>query len=219
MVPASNQTEKTGILLIDKPKGITSFDVIRALRKKTGIRKMGHAGTLDPNATGLMIIAMEGATKTLTQFLKLPKTYEAEILFGVRTDTGDVEGRVVEEKTVEVSEQAVREALVGMVGTLDLPVPAYSAIKQGGVPLYKKARRGEVVNTPLKAMEVRNVEFLGMNGLSRALVRFDVGSGTYIRSLVEEMGKRLGVPATLANLRRTVIGDFKIEDAKELDSM
>ncbi len=236
------------ILLIDKPKGITSFDCIRILRRKLGIRKMGHAGTLDPMATGLMIIGVGDGTKKLQDFLKLPKTYEAEILLGVQTDTGDVTGKILKEvgiKNYELREEEIRKVLKEMVGKLELHVPAYSAIKRGGEALYKKARRGEVVDTPIKTMEVTDCELLGFGILplekgvpSSAAgrdflpssaeegnegwcvsARFSVTSGTYIRSLAEEFGRRLGVPATLAGLRRTRIGEFKIENAQKIDPL
>ncbi|MDO8620162.1 MAG: tRNA pseudouridine(55) synthase TruB [bacterium] len=229
------------ILLVDKPSGITSFDCIRILRKKLGVRKMGHAGTLDPMATGLMIIGVGEGTKRLQEFLRLPKTYEAEILLGIRTDTGDITGKTLEEFSIpnsKFSKKEIEEMLRGMVGKLPLPVPAYSAIKRGGEALYKKARRGEVVDTPIKPMEITAVEFLGLfdgHSLEKGnpevkldprireddkrgvRVRFDVTSGTYIRSLAEELGRRLGVPATLAGLRRTRIGEFRIEEAEVLD--
>jgi len=215
-----------GILLLDKPQGITSFDCIRILRRKLGIRKMGHAGTLDPMATGLMIIGVGEGTKKLHEFLKLDKTYEAEILLGIRTDTGDITGKALESQNIEITKyqnNEIAQALRSMVGKLLLPVPAYSAIKRGGEALYKKARRGETVDAPVKTMEVRSAEFLGMSSLANTdgrqcllKVRFDVTSGTYIRSLAEELGRRLGVPATLAALRRTRIGIFKVEDAQQL---
>lgn len=235
------------ILLLDKPKGVTSFDCIRILRKKLGIRKMGHAGTLDPMATGLMIIGVGNETKKLGDYLKLPKTYEAEILLGIRTDTGDITGRVLEEFSILNSQfsiksqiprllnERIKSTLSGMEGKLELPVPAYSAIKRGGEALYKKARRGEAFDSPIKTMEVQSIECLAVTfvpysydrtyavegakgGKDKVVirVRFDVGSGTYIRSLAEEIGRRLGVPATLAGLRRTRIGEFRVEDAQNL---
>ena len=229
------------ILLIDKPRGITSFDCIRILRKrfKRGT-KIGHAGTLDPLATGLMIIGVGKETKRLGDYLRLSKTYEAEILLGVQTDTGDREGKIVESlqvgKLIRLNEEEITQILHGMIGKLQLPVPAYSAVKRGGEPLYKKARRGEKVIPPTKTMEVISVEFLGIadseNGHDRThfldgrevrgpivKARFEVGSGTYIRSLAEEFGRRLGIPATLAALRRIRIGNFRIEDAESLNSL
>ncbi len=214
------------ILLIDKPKGITSFDVIRRLRRELGITKMGHAGTLDPLATGLMIIGIEEGTKKLEGFLKLPKTYEAVVRVGERRTTGDMEGAVLESKEVaNLSEGVVREALTTMVGTLSLAVPIYSAVKRGGVPLYKKARQGkEIEEIPIRDMEVRSSDFVSMDlfetetGEKRARisVEWHVASGVYIRSLAEELGRRLGYPATIEDLRRTSIGDLSVADARKI---
>lgn len=217
------------IFLIDKPKGITSFDVIRRLRRELGGKKighglrlkLGHAGTLDPLATGLMIIGAGEGTKKLAEYLKLPKTYEAEILLGEKRTTGDVDGEIIEALTelLDIEDRVIKKALTGMIGTLLLPVPVYSAIKRDGEPLYKKARRGERVEVPSKEMEVRSavVDKITRNkNRIHVYAVFDVGSGTYIRSLAEELGARLGVPATLANLRRTRIGEFDIADAQQL---
>lgn len=216
--------EKSGnIILVDKPKGITSFDVIRRLRRELGIRKMGHAGTLDPLATGLMIIGVGEGTKKLSEYLKLPKEYVAEVRIGEKRTTGDLEGDIIETMEVNaLTEEEVRNALRGMVGEIVLPVSAYSAIKKDGVPMYKRARkaekRGETIDdVPVRTMYVREAELQNVacgGGQCVVTVRFNVGSGTYIRSLGEELGKRLGYPATLQNLRRTKIGDFNIEDAR-----
>lgn len=211
------------ILLIDKPIGISSFDVIRQLRKRLGIRKMGHAGTLDPLASGLMIIGINEGTKKLNDYLKLDKEYLAEVRLGKRTTTGDLEGEVVEEKEVgDIEREAVEEVLSSMIGVLELPVSAYSAIKQGGVPFYKKARaaekRGESIpdsDLPVRAMKVYEAELMEVTD-EVLKVRFKVGSGTYIRSLGEELGRRLGYPATLASLRRTKIGEFRVEEAEAI---
>ncbi len=213
------------ILLIDKPKGITSFDVIRRLRRELGVKKMGHAGTLDPLATGLMIVGVGEGTKKLSEYVKLDKEYVAEILIGERRSTGDMEGVVLEEVDVPgLDESDVRETLRGMQGVLTLPVSAYSAIKKDGVPMYKRARKaekkGEVVeDVPVRDMEVYEAEFQHMECEEHRCVvtaRFFVGSGTYIRSLAEELGKRLGYPATLKSLRRTRVGEFAVKDARTL---
>lgn len=223
-----NKTKKTGVesldlnnlpevLLVDKQKGITSFDVIRNLRGHIGKVKMGHAGTLDPLATGLMLVGLQKGTKKLHELLGLPKTYIADILFGQKTDTGDLEGKIIEEKDVyDLKEEQVKDMLDEMVGNIDLKVPLYSAIKKDGKPLYWYARNGKPVEVPTKTMVVRKVAFLDLykrDNKMVARVLFDVGSGTYIRSLAEELGRKLGVPATLAGLRRTKIGEYKIEDA------
>lgn len=218
------------ILLVDKPSGITSFDVIRILRKKLNIKKMGHAGTLDPLATGLMIIGVGSGTKKLSGYIKLDKEYIAEILVGERRSTGDMEGEVVEERGVEeiFSAEKISSTLTSMLGTLELPVSAYSAIKKDGVRMYKRARKAEktgdtVKDLPIREMKVYEAELMGMesstvNGAKRLVVkvRFKVGSGTYIRSLAEEFGRRLNYPATLKNLRRTKVGEFDVLQAKIL---
>lgn len=209
-----------GILLVDKPKGITSFDVIRKLRKRLDIRKMGHAGTLDPLASGLMIIGIGKATKNLSVYLKLDKTYDVEITIGVQTDTGDREGEIIEEKVVtDLDISAVDSVLAALVGTQRLPVPKYSAIKQNGQRLYKKARAGECFSPPVKAMKINNIKSYDIsyeNKHSHLHVRMDVGSGTYVRSIAEEIGRRLGYPATVRELWRVKIGAFDITDAQSL---
>lgn len=217
------------ILLVDKPVGITSFDVIRHLRKKLNIRKFGHAGTLDPLASGLMIIGVEKGTKKLEEYLKLDKEYIAEVRLGEERATGDLEGAIVHEKEVgNIERKELEEALAQLVGSQTLPVSAYSAIKQNGTPLYKKARaaakKGETItDVPLRAMKVYEAELLShapevIDGKKRHVVhvRFSVGSGTYIRSLAIELGKKLSYPATLQALRRTQIGEFRVEDAQKL---
>lgn len=204
------------ILLVDKPKGITSFDVIRKLRRETGIKKMGHAGTLDPLASGLLIIATEEDTKKLDQFLKLDKTYEVGIRLGEKRDTGDLEGEIIESSEVgEIDESDVKETLSSFIKVHTLPVPIYSAIKVNGRPLYWYARNNEAVEVPEKDMEVLGAEFLHIEG-NEIFVSLSVSSGTYIRSLVEAFGEMLGYPATTSYLRRTRVGEFSIADAKEI---
>ncbi|MES2749350.1 MAG: tRNA pseudouridine(55) synthase TruB [Patescibacteria group bacterium] len=224
------------ILLIDKPKGITSFDVIRRVRKQIGIKKIGHAGTLDPLATGLMILGVGPGTKQLTNLIKLDKDYTAEILIGESRSTGDMEGEVITSVTeVTLDPAHILVAVAGLVGTIPLPVSAYSAIKKDGVPMYKRARAAEKVGSVVTDLPVRDMVVHGamvehievvfadasMNTISRVLVtvNFSVGSGTYIRSLAEELGRRLGYPATLANLRRTRVGEYKIEDAQKIEDL
>lgn len=212
------------LLLIDKPAGITSMDVIRQLRKKFNIRKIGHAGTLDPLATGLMLVGVGPGTKKLTELVKLDKEYIAEVRIGESRTTGDLEGEVIESKDASLlTKVEVSEALETLIGMQRLPVSAYSAIKKDGVPMYKRARRaekkGEVVeDVPVRDMEVKEVELIGFEAGDQAVarVRFFVGSGTYIRSLGEELGRRLGYPATLQSLRRTKVGEFDIKNAETL---
>ncbi len=216
------------LLLIDKPLGITSMDIIRRLRRRLGIKKIGHAGTLDPLATGLVLVGVGAGTKKLTELIKLDKEYIAEIRIGERRTTGDLEGEVVEEKMVtDLSREDVEAATNSLVGTLELPVSAYSAIKVDGVPMYERARkaekRGEVVSeVPVRTMRVDEIELLSFvvsGDRAVATVRFVVGSGTYIRSLAEELGRRLNYPATLQALRRTQVGVYRIEDAIPIEEV
>lgn len=215
------------LLLIDKPRGVSSFGVIRELRRRTGLRKFGHAGTLDPLATGLMLIGVNQGTKLLADLIGLDKDYKAEILLGESRSTGDMEGEVLTERSYagDVSKEDITAAVASLVGAHDLPVSAYSAIKKDGVPMYKRARaaaeRGERVTVvprrvmQVTAAELRTVETVLVEGQSRlkVTVDFSVGSGTYIRSLAVELGERLGYPAVLANLRRTRVGTYSIENA------
>lgn len=223
------------ILLIDKPSGMTSFDVIRVLRRAykesggEGRLKVGHAGTLDPLATGLMILGVGKGTKKLTELVKLDKEYITEVRIGESRTTGDLEGGIIEEKEAsEISSEEIYAAVASLVGTHCLPVSAYSAIKKDGKAMYKRAReaekKGEVVTeVPVRDMtvyeaEVLNIENTEVEGKKRVVVtvRFFVASGVYIRSLGEELGKRLGYPAVLQALRRTKVGEFDIKDAHAL---
>lgn len=219
---------KNEIILIDKPTGITSFDVIRILRRKLGIKKMGHAGTLDPLASGLMIIGVGDGTKKLNEYLKLSKIYIADILLGISTETGDREGKIIEKKEVKnLDKKEIEKVLKGMRGKLRLQVPIYSAIKIKGKPLYEYARKGREIELPTKNMEILDIKLIdisdnkntpsGETAESKNIkVEINVSSGTYIRSIAEEFGKRLGYPASLSGLRRIKIGDFRIEDRKSV---
>lgn len=208
------------ILLIDKPKGITSFDVIRKLRRELKIKKIGHAGTLDPLASGLLLVATGKSTKKLNEFLKLPKTYDVEILVGESRTTGDMEGKVIENREVDKLQKGeVLNVFKGMIGVVSLPVPRYSAIKVGGEPLYKKARRGDEFEPPIKDMIITDIRLQDIKKEGEYCVlsvSIDVGSGAYIRSITEDIGRRLGYPAVVRELRRTKIGEFDLKDAREL---
>ena len=214
------KVEDKEIVLIDKPKGPTSFDMVSRLRRKLGIRKIGHAGTLDPLASGLLILGVGKGTKKLADLIKLPKTYEAEILLGVSTDTGDLEGKVLKEQEIETLDiKEVKRVIKGLVGKLLLKVPAYSAIKVKGERLYKIAREGRKIDLPEKEMEVTKAVFKScLKSEKHYLLKvvLDVKSGTYVRSLAEEIGRRLSVPATLKNLKRTKIGKFNLKDAEKI---
>lgn len=230
--------ESKEILLVHKPAGITSYDVIRRLKKLYPGAKMGHAGTLDPRASGLLIVGINDGTKKIRDFLGLDKSYDAEILLGVSTTTDDLEGEVLEQVSeCALSTSSIQDTLASFIGRPEIAVPLYSAVKVKGKPLYKYAREGEVVEVPIKPMSVYDATNISVanagvkvvdnvvtgiqaNGTYQLVkVTFEVGSGTYIRSLARELGVRLGVPATLAGLVRTRIGKYHLNEAMDLDNI
>lgn len=214
---------KGRFLLIDKPSGITSFDCIRRLRRVLDVTKMGHAGTLDPLATGLMIIGVgKEGTKALNELKGVDKQYEVTALMGVKTATGDTDGEVVEERDVEILTEDAEREVRGLKGDQELEVPIYSAVKRKGKPLYWYARKDIAVEPPKKIMSVKEVDFDGLYREKESLyIKFSVkvSSGTYVRSLVEELGARLSTVATVSGLRRTAVGDYSIEDAVTLEDI
>ncbi len=217
------------IYLLDKPYGVTSFAVVASLRRQLGVRKVGHAGTLDPLATGLMILGVGPGTKKLTELIKLDKEYLAEIRIGEARTTDDMEGEITEKVAVpKLEDGEIVKALTSLVGETELTVSAFSAIKKDGVTYYQRARRalakGEMLSEaelPKRLMrveeaELMRVEYHQTEALMVVTIRFRVGSGTYVRSLAKELGRRLGYPAVLQNLRRTQVGEFRIEEADKI---
>ncbi len=201
-----------GILLIDKPAGITSHDAVAAVRRALGTKKVGHAGTLDPMATGLLVMGVGRATRLLRFLGGLPKTYEGAFRLGVRTTTLDADGDVVEESPVTVTRTEVEAAMAGLVGdSLQMP-PAYSAVKVGGTKLYEAARRGESLVAAPRPVHVDAFELVDLRP-PRAVFRVVCGGGTYVRVLVADVGDALGCGAHLTELRRTAIGAFAVERA------
>jgi len=208
------------ILFVDKPKGMSSFSVIRALRKKLKIRKMGHAGTLDPLATGLLIIGIGTGTKKLAGYFNLPKVYLVDILLGKRTDTGDITGKVVEEQAVQgVNEEELRKVLKSLEGVVEMPVPLYSAVKHKGQPFYKYARKKIQIEPRLRRSEIFYLNLLEIKRADGLILTIEMKcqKGTYARSVAEEIGKRLGLPATVCDLRRLEVGDINVSQAKRID--
>jgi tRNA pseudouridine55 synthase len=202
-----------GILVIDKAEGMTSHDVVNAVRVKFKLSKVGHLGTLDPMATGVLPVCVGKATR-IAQFLSgSPKEYIGQIRFGFATDTYDRQGKMMtEERPFRASAQQVTEAMVPLTGTIDQVPPAYSAKKIGGVPSYKLARKGREVEIPSARVQVHAFELTELVG---DLMTFRVlcSSGTYIRCLAHDLGQRLGCGAHLASLRRLQSGDFRIGQA------
>jgi tRNA pseudouridine55 synthase len=208
-----------GVLCLDKPAGMTSFAAVLAARRRLGAIKAGHAGTLDPLATGVLPICFGEATK-LTQFLvDHEKVYRATLVFGAETDTGDAEGRVVAEGDAgSVSRAALKATTQELVGRIAQEVPAYSAVRVAGERLYARARRGEAVHGPIREVEISSLEVLEF-APPRATLEVRCGRGTYLRALATEIGRRLGCRAHLGALRRLRVGIFRIEESVTIDSL
>ncbi len=211
----------SGFLFIDKPKGMTSFDVVEFLRKITGIKKIGHAGTLDPSATGLLIVGIgREATKLLGNFLKKEKTYQAEIEFGKITDTWDSEGKIIFEKKdlKPISREKIEEVLMGFVGEIEQIPPKFSAKKIKGKKAYELARKGEEVKLPSQKVKIFYIKILKYHW-PFLKIETKVSSGCYIRSLAYEIGEKLGCGAYLKNLRRIEIGKVSLKESVALKDL
>jgi tRNA pseudouridine55 synthase len=205
-------TSAEGLLLVDKPPGVTSHDVVDVVRRTLGIRKVGHAGTLDPMATGLLLIGVGRATRLLRFLGDLPKTYEGTIRLGVETTTLDAEGEVVRQAPVVVGEADVRAAMGSLLGDSLQRPPAFSAVKVGGRKLYDAARAGERLEAEARSIRVDAFDLLRFEGFDVAF-RVTCSGGTYVRVLAADVGAALGCGAHLAALRRTAIGPFAADDA------
>jgi len=208
-----------GVLVLDKPGGVTSFQAVQAVGRILRERKCGHAGTLDPMATGVLPVCVGSATKIAGYLVAEEKSYEVEFRFGVATDTGDATGKIVEERPgASAPEGEVAEAVAGLVGTFDQVPPAYSAIKVDGVRSYALARKGKEVPLAARRVTVREARLLsfGPDGF-RAVIT--CSKGFYVRSLPGDFGERLGVPMTVAGLRRLRVGPFRVEDAVTLEAL
>ena len=201
-----------GVLLIDKPPGMTSHDVVDAVRRSFGTRKVGHAGTLDPMATGLLVLGVGRATRLLRFLGDLPKTYEGTMRLGVETDTLDADGDVVRTSEVRANADAVGTAMAALVGASLQRPPAYSAVKVGGRKLYEAARAGETIEAEPRAIHVDAFDLLDLEGPD-ARFRVVCGGGTYVRVLAADVGAALGCGAHLTQLRRTAIGALRVADA------
>ena len=211
-------TPVEGLLLVDKPAGVTSHDVVDVVRRRLGTRKVGHAGTLDPMATGLLVIGVGRATRLLRFLGDLPKTYEGTLRLGVEMDTLDADGEVVRESAVDVTEAQVAEAMRSLEGELLQRPPVYSAVKVGGRKLYEAAREGERLEAEPRSIRVDSFDLLSFDPPD---VRFRVvcSGGTYVRVLAADVGAAVSSGAHLSALRRTAIGPYQAEDAVTPDAV
>ncbi len=211
----------SGVLQVDKQPGVTSHDVVEIVRQLSLSNggRVGHTGTLDPFATGLLLIIIGKATKYQNDLTDLPKTYEISAQFGARSDTGDPDGEI-EAIGGKVKGEEVGEAIKDFHGDILQTVPMTSAIRVGGERLYKKAHRGEHVETPTRVVHIKSIELLEFNKLEQsARLRVDCGKGAYMRQLVADIGSAVGNAAYCSNLRRTWVGKFSVDDSVRVDQL
>lgn len=207
-----------GVLCIDKPAGLTSHDVVARVRFISGIRRVGHTGTLDPLATGLLIVCLGRATRLAEFLTRQNKEYLATIRLGQETKTYDAEGMILAEKPVNVSEIQLLAALEQFKGKIKQIPPMYSAVKVGGQPLYRQARRGKVIERPAREVLIFELELLRWES-PQAQIRLVCSSGTYVRAIAHDLGQTLGCGAYLKGLRRTAIGNHRVDTAVSLEDL
>ena len=222
---AGAQNDKTvapdvsGIVSVNKPAGRTSFDVIRVVRRGTGVRKVGHAGTLDPAASGVLLVLLGQAVRVSEYLMELPKTYRATVRLGVATDTYDAEGAPTQvTETVDVSRDEVERALAGFVGEIEQTPPAFSAVKVQGQPAYRLARKGAAVELRSRQARIDRIDLLRFEAPD-VEIEVECGKGTYIRSLAHDFGLALGCGGHLASLVRTRAGPFAVESAVSAEEL
>ena len=208
----------SGFLLVHKDSGITSSRVVQIIKKKFNLKKVGHLGTLDPMATGLLIIAVNRATKFASLLLQSEKSYRAEVTLGTQTDTDDAEGEVISSKNIHQNKSEVKEILLTFLGDSDQLPPNYSALKHKGKPMYKYARDGIKIKKPARKIFIKNINNIEIN-LPKVTFDIKCSKGTYIRSVARDLGLKLGCGAHLSKLIRTSQEKFKLSDACSLDDI
>lgn len=212
-----------GVIVVDKPKGYTSHDVVAKVKKILQVRKIGHTGTLDPNATGVLPLLLDNATKVSKYLMEHDKTYEVVLQLGIRTDTLDGEGNIIEEQIVDwnnYSEGEIEVVLKSFLGTRKQTPPMYSAIKVKGKKLYEYARKGQKVEVPVREITIYDIALIKADAIEKQIT-FQVAcsKGTYIRSLCEEIAKELNTIGYMKELRRTKVGNFSLENAVSLEEL
>lgn len=207
-----------GIIVMDKPADFTSFDVVAKLRGILHIKKIGHTGTLDPIATGVLVVCVGRATKLVSKLTAEEKIYEAGVLFGEKYDTGDITGKLMKNDSVVITEDDFRTACQQFVGDIDQIPPMYSAKKVNGKKLYEYAREGIEVEREPERIHIYSIELLGFD-FPHAQIRVHCSKGTYIRTLIEDISEAAGTVGTMESLRRTKNGDFSIEDAVTFEQL
>ena len=205
-----------GILVVNKRQGITSHDCIYILRDLLGIKKIGHSGTLDPMATGVLPMTIGKATRVSSFIQDSEKEYIATIEFGIETDTEDITGNIINRSDKIPTKEEILEILPKFTGVIEQTPPMYSAVRLGGRKLYKIAREGKVVDRPKRKVKIYGLELLGTNPYK---VKINCSSGTYVRTLISDIGKSLGTFATMTSLVRTKVGPFTVEKAITIDDL
>lgn len=212
-----------GILLIDKPKDYTSRDVVNVVSKKLNISKVGHTGTLDPLATGVLVLCLGKATKLVELLTSTDKEYEAEVILGMDTDTLDITGNIIKEKEAIFSKEVIEQALIKMTGIYEQEVPKYAAVKVNGKKLYEYARANEDVILPKRMVNIYSLELIGeikyQHNKTIFSFRSTVSKGTYIRSLIRDIAAELNTVGTMSELRRIKQGDFSLKDCFTLEAL
>ncbi len=207
------------LILLDKPKGMTSFSAVSALRRKLGIKRIGHTGTLDPLATGVLPLLTGRASRLSSMMLEADKRYTATLKLGITTDSYDITGNILSESEANISFDEFKSAAESFVGAYDQIPPMYSALKKDGVRLYELARRGEEVERKARRIEIKELNILESKAKNEYIIDVLCSKGTYIRSLVFDIGEKLGCGAVLTELRRTAVSGFSIEDCTTLDNI
>lgn len=208
-----------GLILLDKPGGITSFGAVSRVKRAAHEKRVGHTGTLDPMATGVLPVLLGRATALSGLLLDADKRYTAEIKLGIVTDTDDITGSVLSENAVNITEEELENALLHFTGKIKQRPPAYSALKKDGVPMYRLARRGDVPEIPEREVEIFEISQPTVTVNDTFKIDVHVSKGTYIRSLARDLGEYLGCGACLSALRRTYAGGFNISDCTALDNI
>jgi len=212
----------TGVLNVYKEKGYTSHDVVAIIRRETKIKRVGHTGTLDPNATGVLPICIGPATKLSEHITSADKTYVAEVILGIETNTGDISGEVLLQKAVEFDRETITRVVNSFATRseyMQVP-PMFSAIKIGGKKLYELARKGETLDVPARPVTIHAIKILNFAVEKNSFtIEVDCSKGTYIRSLAVDIGRALGCGATMGELERTRSGKFLLSTAKKLDEI
>jgi len=219
MKDKTNPQDHSEIIALNKPATWTSFDVVKKIRKLSGIKKVGHAGTLDPFATGVLIVCLGRATKRIKEFVNTTKEYIASIELGIETDTMDPTGAVTHRQPIpDLSEEKILNSIKQFIGVIKQEIPAYSAAKYRGQRLYRMARRGEDIPTLKKVVRIHEIELLSWNK-NTIQIRVECGPGTYIRTLGNDMAKSLGCVGYLKSLVRTSVGQYSIKDAHTIEEL